>query len=63
MAMSKPARVGSPIIEPSFRSSSGSMVAASMVNMPLNLVQVQKWSFSLEKTTDFELDLVYNLDL
>ena len=25
----------------------------------LNLVQVQKWSFALEKTTDFELDLVY----
>ena len=24
----------------------------------LNLVQVQKWSFALEKTTDFELDLV-----
>jgi hypothetical protein len=25
----------------------------------LNLVHVQKWSFALEKTTDFELDLVY----
>jgi hypothetical protein len=24
----------------------------------LNLVQVQKWSSALEKTTDFELDLV-----
>ena len=24
----------------------------------LNLVQVQKWSFALEKTPDFELDLV-----
>ncbi len=26
----------------------------------LNLVQVQKWSFALEETTDFELDLVYS---
>jgi hypothetical protein len=26
----------------------------------LNLAQVQKWSFTLEKTTDLELDLVYN---
>jgi hypothetical protein len=25
----------------------------------LNLVQVQKWSFALEETTDLELDLVY----
>jgi len=26
----------------------------------LNLVQVQKWSFALEETTDLELDLVCN---
>jgi hypothetical protein len=25
-----------------------------------NLVQVQKWSLALEKTTDLELDLVYD---
>jgi SpoVK/Ycf46/Vps4 family AAA+-type ATPase len=24
----------------------------------INLIQVQKWSFALEKTTDLELDLV-----
>jgi len=26
--------------------------------LELNPIQVQKWSFALEKTTDFELDLV-----
>jgi hypothetical protein len=26
--------------------------------LDLNLVQVQKWSFALEETPDFELDLV-----
>jgi hypothetical protein len=29
----------------------------------LNLIQVQKWSCALEKTTDFELDLVYKAEV
>jgi hypothetical protein len=31
---------------------------ASQNSAKLNLVQVQKWSFALEETTDLELDLV-----
>ena len=31
---------------------------AGRVEAALNLVQVQKWSFALEETPDFELDLV-----
>jgi hypothetical protein len=32
--------------------------SAFLLGFVLNLVQVQKWSSALEKTTDFELDLV-----
>ena len=30
------------------------------VAIAINLIQVQKWSFTLEKITDLELGLVYN---